>query len=102
MVNTSQQVGGSIGTALLNTIAASATAGWLASHSGTGRVGGSGDLASAAATHGFTTAFWWAAGILALAAVVVAVCVRAGKDSDGAAPSSGAGPSHAAAPAVAH
>ena len=36
MLNTSQQVGGSIGTALLNTIAASATAGWFASHSGTG------------------------------------------------------------------
>ena len=30
MVNTSQQVGGSIGTALLNTIAASATTGWIA------------------------------------------------------------------------
>ena len=32
MLNTSQQVGGSIGTAVLNTIAASATAGWIASH----------------------------------------------------------------------
>ncbi|MFD0403653.1 MFS transporter, partial [Kitasatospora sp. NPDC127121] len=31
MVNTSQQVGGAIGTALLNTIAASATTSWLAS-----------------------------------------------------------------------
>src|SRR6516225_707978 len=31
-VNTGQQLGGSIGTALLNTIAASATAGYLASH----------------------------------------------------------------------
>jgi predicted MFS family arabinose efflux permease len=102
MLNTSQQVGGSVGTALLNTIAASATAGWLASHSGTGSVGGSGDLASAAATHGFTTAFWWAAGILALAAVIVAVCVRAGEDSDSAAPISGVAPADAAVPAVAH
>src|SRR4051812_32969958 len=68
MVNTSQQVGGSIGTALLNTIAASATTGWLASHAGT-------DPAEAA-VHGYITAFWWATAIMLLAALIVAVPVR--------------------------
>jgi MFS family permease len=60
MVNTSQQIGGSIGTSLLSTIYASAVASYLASQS---HVRG---LASAAQVHGDTTAFWWAAGIFGL------------------------------------
>jgi EmrB/QacA subfamily drug resistance transporter len=65
MVNTSQQVGGSIGTAFLSTMAASATAGFA------------GDPGSAA-IHGFTTAFWWAAGIFAFGAIVCAVVLPRG------------------------
>jgi MFS family permease len=57
MVNTSQQVGGSVGTSLLSTIYASAVASYLTSHP---HVPG---LAFAAQVHGDTTAFWWAAGI---------------------------------------
>jgi EmrB/QacA subfamily drug resistance transporter len=73
MVNTSQQVGGSIGTALLNTIAASATTGWLATHSS----GTATDADPAqAAVHGYVTAFWWATAIMLLAALLVAVLVR--------------------------
>jgi EmrB/QacA subfamily drug resistance transporter len=64
MVNTMQQVGGSIGTALLSTIAASATTTALA-----GQVP-SQDVLSAAAVHGYTTAFWWAAAIFATGAVL--------------------------------
>ncbi|MBV9417495.1 MAG: hypothetical protein JO363_21095 [Solirubrobacterales bacterium] len=60
MVNTSQQVGGSIGTSLLSTIYASAVVKYLISHP---RVPG---LAVAAQVHGDTTAFWWAAGIFGL------------------------------------
>ncbi len=60
MVNTSQQVGGSVGTALLSTIFASATAAYAASHARTPGV------ESAAAIHGYTVAFAWAAGIFAL------------------------------------
>jgi EmrB/QacA subfamily drug resistance transporter len=59
MVNTMQQVGGSIGTALLSTLAASATTDALA-----GGVPTPAAL-SAAAVHGYTTAFWWAAAIFA-------------------------------------
>jgi EmrB/QacA subfamily drug resistance transporter len=60
MVNTSQQVGGSIGTSLLSTIYATAVVRYLTSHP---RVPG---LALAAQVHGDTTAFWWAAGIFGL------------------------------------
>ncbi len=68
MVNTSQQVGGSVGTALLSTIFASAAASFASTHAKT--VG----LVSAASLHGYTTAFEWAAGIFA-AGLLVAVFV---------------------------
>ena len=67
MVNTSQQIGGSIGTSLLSTIYASAVASYLTSHP---PVRG---LASAAQVHGDTTAFWWAAGIFGLGFVLALV-----------------------------
>ncbi|MBV9336356.1 MAG: MFS transporter [Solirubrobacterales bacterium] len=51
MVNTSQQVGGSVGTALLSTIFASAAASYASTHA---HVAG---LASAASIHGYTSAF---------------------------------------------
>ena len=57
LVNTSQQVGGSIGTAVLSTIAASAAAGY----------GGS---PVAAATHGYATAFAVSATIYVVGAIV--------------------------------
>src|ERR1700751_2631208 len=60
MVNTSQQVGGSVGPALLSTIFASAVASYTASPLHTP------DLANAAAVHGSTPAFWWGGGIFAL------------------------------------
>jgi hypothetical protein len=60
MVNTSQQIGGSVGTSLLSTIFASAVASYTADHLHTT------GLANAAAVHGYTTAFWWAVGIFAL------------------------------------
>jgi len=72
-VNTSQQVGGSVGTALLNTIAASATAGYLASRA-------RGPLAGhLALVHGYSVATAVAAGILAAAAVFAAVLMNAGR-----------------------
>jgi hypothetical protein len=64
MVNTSQQVGGSIGTSLLSTIYASAVTGYVATHL---QVRG---LASAAQVHGDATAFWWAVGIFGLGFVL--------------------------------
>jgi EmrB/QacA subfamily drug resistance transporter len=60
MVNTSQQVGGSVGTSLLSTIYATAVAGYVATNV---HVRG---FAAAAQVHGDTTAFWWAAGVFGL------------------------------------
>src|SRR6516162_10142895 len=67
MVNTSQQVGGSVGTSLLSTIFASAVASYAASHLRTP------GLADAAAVHGYTTAFWWSVGIFVLGFVLAIV-----------------------------
>jgi hypothetical protein len=71
MVNTSQQVGGSVGTALLSTIFASAAASYAA-----GQVKVTA-LSNAAAIHGYTTAFWWAAGLFGLALLVALVILPA-------------------------
>lgn len=75
MVNTSQQVGGSIGTALLSTIFASATASYASAHIKAAGV------ASAASIHGYTTAFEWAAGLFGLGLLVALLILP----SDGAA-----------------
>jgi hypothetical protein len=74
MVNTSQQIGGSIGTALLNTIAATATTTYLTAHA---RGRPSPRLAAAGLVHGFSVALWWGVGVLALTALVVTVLINA-------------------------
>jgi hypothetical protein len=74
-VNTGQQLGGSIGTALLNTIAASATTSYLASHLH-GRP--TPQLAQLALIHGYTTVFWWCAGIFAVGAIICGALLRSG------------------------
>lgn len=81
MVNTSQQVGGAIGTALLNTIAASATTAYAASHAAGAR---SADLLRLQSmVHGYTAAIWWAVGILVLAAAIAFVSVTTGHQGGG-------------------
>jgi hypothetical protein len=70
-VNTSQQVGGSIGTALLNTVAATAAIRYITGHPHTPR-----EIA-AGTVHGYTVGIWWAVGVLLLAALVAAVLVNA-------------------------
>ncbi|MFM9448756.1 MFS transporter [Streptomyces acidiscabies] len=84
MVNTSQQVGGAIGTALLNTIAASATTSYIKDH-----------IAGAAAkpqqqlvqlegmVHGYTSAIWFAVGILVAASVIAFTLINAGRPNLG-------------------
>lgn len=69
LVNTTQQVGGALGTAFLNTVAASSTAAFLIS-----RVA-SPSLTRAATVHGYTTAFEVSALLVAVAAVVSGVLV---------------------------
>jgi EmrB/QacA subfamily drug resistance transporter len=72
MVNTMQQVGGSLGTALLSTVAASATTSFLAGHRP------SGALAGQATVHGYTTAFWWGVAIFAAGAIACGLLLRSG------------------------
>jgi EmrB/QacA subfamily drug resistance transporter len=69
MLNTTQQVGASLGAALLNTVAATATATYLAAHGPRS--------APEAAIHGYTRAFAVGAAIVAAGAVVSAVLVNA-------------------------
>lgn len=71
-VNTFQQIGGSIGTAVLSAFAASATSDFL-----------SGKAASEAnqqlaAVHGYTTVFWWAAGTFVVGAILCGALFRKG------------------------
>jgi MFS family permease len=74
LVNTMQQVGGAIGTALLSTLAASAVTRYASGH----RPGAS--VAATAAVHGYRTAFWWAAAIFAIGALVCEALVRPAHD----------------------
>ena len=74
MVNTGQQVGGSIGTAFLSTIAASAVTSFATENGAAGNPA----LMAEAAVHGYTTAFWWSAAIFAVGAVVTALLLSSG------------------------
>jgi EmrB/QacA subfamily drug resistance transporter len=69
LVSTTQQVGGSLGTALLNTIAATATANYIVAHGPR--------LAANGVVHGFSVAFAVGGVFLVVAALVSAVCVTA-------------------------
>jgi len=80
MVNTSQQVGGSVGTALLSTLFATATAAYTASHLGAP------GLSGLAAIHGYTVAFTWAAGIFALGLMLALIILPAKAESSPSSP----------------
>jgi EmrB/QacA subfamily drug resistance transporter len=74
-VNTGQQLGGAVGIALLNTIAATATTTWLSSHV-QGRP--SPEQLTLASIDGYTTVFWWSSAIFAAGAVVCGLLLRGG------------------------
>jgi EmrB/QacA subfamily drug resistance transporter len=71
MVNTSQQVGGSIGTALLNTLAATAATSYVATH-----LPASTAVAADAAVHSYAIAYWWGAGFFAFGAILSVLLFR--------------------------
>ncbi len=71
-LNTAQQVGGSVGTALLNTLAASAASAYLVGRAVTS------ESMQAAALHSYTTAFMWSAGIFVVGAIVSGLVLRRG------------------------
>ena len=81
VVSTTQQIGGSIGTALLNTIAATATAAFLVSNPPTGQTPQEmGAAVAASQVHGFGVAFTWSAIIFSMAIVASLILINAGKD----------------------
>ncbi|MDH6113972.1 EmrB/QacA subfamily drug resistance transporter [Kitasatospora sp. MAP12-15] len=73
MVNTSQQVGGAIGTALLSTVVASAAKSFHPTHF-TSKTNAMLQIE----VHSFATAIWWSAGILALASLIAFTFLNAG------------------------
>jgi EmrB/QacA subfamily drug resistance transporter len=89
MLNTSQQIGGSLGTALLNTFFASAVTAYLADHA-TGSANPT-QLAHLSSIHGYHVAFYVGFGLLAAAAVVIVVLINAKRDDLPAEPALGAG-----------
>jgi hypothetical protein len=72
MINTMQQIGGSIGTALLSSFAAGA-----ATHYMNGKVP-SAQVAAQAQLASYHTVFWWSCGFFLLAAAVSALLFRTG------------------------
>jgi EmrB/QacA subfamily drug resistance transporter len=75
VLNSTQQIGGSLGTSLLNTLYASAVSSYVATH----------HLAPSAfnplaAIHGYHVAFWTGVGFVAAAFVAILALVNVGKD----------------------
>ena len=77
-VTVGQMLGGSVGTALLNTIFAAAVTSYIAAHLAAARIIGRQALAGLALAHGYDTAFWSIAGIFAGGAVIGGVLLRRG------------------------
>jgi EmrB/QacA subfamily drug resistance transporter len=73
-VNTAQQIGGSIGTALLNTLAAGAAADYLAGKDATDKT-----VQAHAMLESYATTYWWSAGFFAVGLVISAVLYRRGR-----------------------
>jgi EmrB/QacA subfamily drug resistance transporter len=81
LINTTQQIGGSLGTALLNTIFTSAVAGYITSHQASLTSKSQlPALQEIATVHSYTVAFWVSAGMIGVAAVIALVLIRASRD----------------------
>lgn len=81
-INTSQQVGGSIGTALLNTIATTSSTAYVAAH--LTDPSKKALIVSEGVVHGYTVAIWWAVGIMLLAGLIAGLMVTAKPPKQGA------------------
>ncbi|WP_406393345.1 MFS transporter [Streptomyces sp. NBC_00882] len=81
-INTSQQVGGSIGTALLNTIATTSSTAYVAAH--LTDPSKKALVVREGVVHGYTVAIWWAVGIMLLAGLIAGLMVTAKPPKQGA------------------
>jgi EmrB/QacA subfamily drug resistance transporter len=75
VLNSTQQIGGSLGTSLLNTFYASAVSSYVVAHHLSQSA-----FNPLAAIHGYHVAFWIGVGLMAAAFVAILVLVTAGKD----------------------
>ena len=78
-LNATQQVGGSLGTALLNTIATGAITAYATSHVPTSPQDGQ-RIGLLAQVDGYSAAFTWAAVLIVVAAVVSALLIKVSRD----------------------
>ncbi|SDI85724.1 drug resistance transporter, EmrB/QacA subfamily [Frankineae bacterium MT45] len=74
LVNIGQQVGGSIGTALLSTLAATAATNYVVDHATSNPPAAS--VLANAAVHSYVVAFWWSAAIFAVGSLIGFVVLR--------------------------
>ncbi len=74
MVNSSQQIGGSVGTALLNTIAVTVSGRAFTHGTSASPIA----RAASSALHGYSIAFWWAAGIFFAGSLFTAIVLESG------------------------
>jgi hypothetical protein len=79
VLNTSQQIGGSLGTALLNTLFAGAVTAYFTDHPPTG-AGQAEQLLPLAFIHGYHVAFLWGAVLFAGALIVSIAFINAHKE----------------------
>jgi hypothetical protein len=77
-VTVGQQLGASVGTALLNSIFTAAVTAYLTAHLAQARLIGRQALTGLALAHGYDTAFWWTAGIFAAGAIIGGTLLRRG------------------------
>jgi hypothetical protein len=80
MLNATQQVGASVGTALLATLSVGAISEYFADAAASGADPQDPAVALQAQVEGYTTAFTWAAALLVLGAVVAGVMIKATKE----------------------
>ncbi|NUP16108.1 MAG: MFS transporter [Streptomyces sp.] len=73
LVNTVQQIGASIGTPLLNTLAAFAATNYLVGREATSKL-----VQAQAQLNAYSTAYWWAAGFYAAGAVITVLLFHSG------------------------
>lgn len=74
-IQVGQQLGGSIGTALLNTLAASAMTGYVTEHA---QGPPTEEVLQLAAVDSYVTVFWWCTGLFAAGAVICGLLIRSG------------------------
>jgi MFS family permease len=77
-LNATQQIGGSLGTALLNTMFASALTAYVADHATSARPDRA--LLADAEVHGYTVAFAWGGGLILLAALIIIRMIKVRKE----------------------